>query len=210
MSQTHFDQAAATWDANPTRLAMSNAVAAAIQAAVPLRAAWTAMEYGCGTATLSFLLAGKLGHITAADASTGMLDQVLHKATANGIANVQPCLLDLTHALPPAETFDFIFCAMALHHVTDTADLAAKFAALLLPGGWLAVADLHAEDGSFHQDMVVPHNGFVPEDLAAVFANAGLTGLTWRTVHELERQGRKYPLFLLTGMVTPRPGLRRD
>jgi ubiquinone/menaquinone biosynthesis C-methylase UbiE len=199
MSQAHFDQAAATWDADPTRMGMSKAFATAIVATVPLQAAWSAMEYGCGTATLSFLLAGKLGKITAADASPGMIEQVHRKVVAGGIANVQPRLLDLTDAPPPGERFDVIFCAMALHHVADIASLAAKFAALLLPGGWLAIADLHAEDGSFHPDVAVPHHGFEPEELAAVFAAAGLTGLAWRTVHELERHGRRYPLFLLTG-----------
>jgi 2-polyprenyl-3-methyl-5-hydroxy-6-metoxy-1,4-benzoquinol methylase len=199
MNPAHFDQAAATWDADPARLAMSEAFAAAIEATVPLEPDWAAMEYGCGTATLSFLLAGKLGRITAADASPGMIEQVCRKVAASGTTNIQPQLLDLTDAPPPADRFDFIFCAMALHHVADSAALAATFAALLSPGGWLAVADLCAEDGSFHPDVVVPHNGFEPEELAAVFAAAGLTGLRWRTVHEIERHSRRYPLFLLTG-----------
>jgi ubiquinone/menaquinone biosynthesis C-methylase UbiE len=199
MNQAHFDQAAATWDANPTRLGMSKAFATAIEATVPLQADWAAMEYGCGTATLSFLLAGKLRHITAADASPGMLEQVRLKIAANGLTSIQPRLLDLTDMPPPEARFNFIFCAMALHHVADIPDLAAKFAALLLPGGWLAIADLYAEDGSFHPDVVVPHHGFEPERLAAVFASVGLTDLTWQTVHGLERHGRRYPLFLLTG-----------
>lgn len=199
MSQAHFEQAAATWDANPVRLGMTKALAAAIDAAVPLRPTWTAMEYGCGTATLSFLLAAKLGRITAADASPGMLEQVRQKVAASGVVSIQPCLLDLTQAPPSAGGFDFAYCAMVLHHITDIPDLAAKFAALLAPGGWLAVADLHAEDGSFHQGVVVPHHGFSPAGLASVFAAAGFSDLGWQTVHEIERQGRRYPLFLLTG-----------
>jgi len=74
MDTAHFDQAAATWDENPSRLALTRAIAAAVADAVPLMPHGSAMEYGCGTATLSFLLAGSLGKIVAADVSQGMLD----------------------------------------------------------------------------------------------------------------------------------------
>ena len=199
MTTAHFDQAAATWDENPMRLAMSKVFADAMAEHVPLRSDWRALEYGCGTGTLSFLLADKLGRITAADASGGMLEQVRRKVAESGVRNLTPRQLDLAEAAPAGETFDFIFSAMVMHHVADVQDLAAKLGALLAPDGWLAIADLCAEDGSFHQDMVVPHNGFAPESLAGVFAAAGLTGLEWRTVHTMERNGRRYPIFLLTG-----------
>ena len=198
MTTAHFDQAAATWDENPARLAMSKAFAIAIAECVPLHPDWRALEYGCGTATLSFLLADKLGCITAADASEGMLEQVRLKIAASGNRTITPRQLDLANTAPTGESFDFIYCAMALHHVADTQGLAGKFAALLAPGGWLAIVDLCAEDGSFHPDFTVPHNGFAPDRLAALFQDAGLTGCAWRTVHELERDGRRYPQFLLT------------
>ena len=202
MSTGHFDQAAATWDGNPTRRAMSAAIAAAIATRVPMSPAWTALEYGCGTATLGFLLADRLHSVVAADISAGMLDQVRQKAAAGGVRNLQPRLLDLTQGAPAGETFDFIFSAMALHHVDDTAALIANFARLLAPGGWVALADLCAEDGSFHPDTVVPHHGFDPVALGRQLAVAGLRTVAWRPVHELERHGRRYPVFLLTAIHT--------
>ncbi|MFA5203932.1 MAG: class I SAM-dependent methyltransferase [Lentisphaeria bacterium] len=194
----HFDQAAATWDVNPTRRAMSAAIAAAIDATVPLTPTWTALEYGCGTATLGFLLAPRLRSVVAADSSPGMLDQVRQKAAAGGVRNLQPRLLDLTQGTPAGESFDFIFSAMTLHHVDNLAALTASFARLLAPGGWLALADLCPEDGSFHPDTVVPHHGVDPAELGRQLAGAGLRTVAWRPVHELERHGRRYPIFLLT------------
>lgn len=195
---SHFDQAAATWDDKPSRREMAAAIAAAISATVPLNPAWNGLEFGCGTATLGFLLAARLRSVVAADISAGMLDQVRQKAATAGVRNLQPRLLDLTRAAPAGETFDFIFSAMALHHMADTRAVMANLARLLAPGGWVALVDLCAEDGSFHQDTMVPHHGFDPAGLGRCLAEAGLRGTAWRTIHELERHGQRYPLFLLT------------
>ena len=198
MSTQRFDQQAATWDDNPLRRAMAAAVAAAIQADVPLRPEWTALEYGCGTAALSFRLSGQLSQIVAADSSPGMLEQVRQKLAVTGVANILPLQLDLGSEPPPPTRFNFIACAMSVHHVEDLRRLAAAFATLLVPGGWLAIADLEAEDGSFHEDQAVPHHGFEPAVLANLLKAAGLTGAAWRTIHTMERNGRAYPIFLLT------------
>ena len=198
MNTERFDQLAATWDDNPLRQALTAAVAAAIRTDVPLRPEWTALEYGCGTAALSFRLSGLLQQIVAADSSPGMLEQVRQKLTAAGTDNILPQQLNLDTEPPPPETVDLILCSMAMHHVEDLRRVAAAFAAMLRPGGWLAIADLEAEDGSFHQDQAVPHNGFEPAMLAGLMAKAGLTGAVWRTIHSMERNGRAYPIFLLT------------
>lgn len=198
MNTERFDRLAATWDDNPLRQAMTAAVAAAIQADVPLRPEWTALEYGCGTAALSFRLSEKVCRMVAADSSPGMLEQVRQKLAAAGAGNIAPLQLDLGCEPPPPESFDFIVCCMSVHHVEDLRRLAAAFATMLAPGGWLAIADLEAEDGSFHQDQVVPHNGFEPAVLANLLKAAGLTGAAWRTIHTMERNGRAYPIFLLT------------
>ena len=41
---------------------------------------------------------------------------------------------------------------MTLHHIPDTNGILNKFHALLEPNGYLLVADLEKEDGSFHTD----------------------------------------------------------
>jgi ubiquinone/menaquinone biosynthesis C-methylase UbiE len=198
MSTERFDQLAATWDDDPLRQALIEAVAEAIQADVPLRPEWTALDYGGGTAALSFRLSGKLRHIVAADTSPGMLEQAGRKLAASGTANIELRQLDLGHEPPPPETFNLIICCMSLHHVEDLHRLAAAFSAMLAPGGWLAIADLHAEDGSFHQGQTVPHNGFEPVVLGNILAKAGLAKAVWRTIHTMERHGNGYPIFLLT------------
>lgn len=199
MIPSRFDQAAATWDDNPVRQALTRAIAGAIRESVPLKRDWSALEYGCGTAALSVLLAGALGRITAADTSAGMLEEARRKLAAAGMGTITPQRLDLTCDAPPSAPFDFIFSAMTLHHVENVAALAATFAAMLAPGGWLALADLLPEDGSFHpSDQPVPHHGIDPEQLVRAVADAGLANPVWRTIHTVVRNGRNYPVFLLT------------
>lgn len=198
MSNEHFDRLAAEWDQNPTRRAMTAAVAQAVIAAADLRTHHSVLEYGCGTAALSFLLAPQVGRIVAADASPGMVAEARRKLAAQtAVANIEVLQLDLTRDPLPANRFDRIVSAMALHHIENTEHVLRQLAALLAPDGRLLLADLCAEDGSFHTDMTVPHNGFDPEQLGVLLARLGLAAPRWTIAHRLAKNDREYPLFLL-------------
>ena len=194
----HFDARAATWDDNPARRALTAAIAQAVVAITPVSRDLRVLEYGCGTAALSFLLAGSVREIVAADASPGMIEQVRQKLLGSGIGNVMPRLLDLTRDPLPADRFDWVVTAMTLHHVADTDALLAALRQLLIPGGVLIVADLMTEDGSFHTDVAVPHHGFDPEDLVRRLRRIGFPDSRWHVVHRLDRAAREYPVFLLS------------
>ena len=195
----HFDDAAATWDDNPHRRALTRAIAAGIQATVPLQPHWRVLEYGCGTGALSLLLVPHVREVISADASSGMVEQLRRKLQALPDAPVTPRLLDLTQVPPPAESFDLIVAAMTLHHVQDVPALLTRLGAMLITGGWIAIADLQAEDGSFHEDLKVPHNGFSPQTMARDIRRAiGAASCPWRVVHEVARPTRTYPVCLWT------------
>lgn len=199
-----FDARAAAWDQDPARRDLTNAIAEALAAGAPPRPEQTWFEYGCGTAALSLWLATRVSRVDAADASEGMLDQARKKLAAAGIRNLRLFRLDLTRDPPPPDRYDGIVTVMTLHHIADTAALFRSFFGLLKPGGALAVADLAAEDGSFHGDASVPHRGFDPEALAKDLAARGFANTRWRTVHRMRRHGRDYPVFLLCAE-RPRP-----
>jgi hypothetical protein len=67
MTMSDFDARAATWDDDPAKVERAQAVADAIVRSVPLASAMRAMEYGCGTGLLSFMLRPRLGEVTLAD-----------------------------------------------------------------------------------------------------------------------------------------------
>jgi ubiquinone/menaquinone biosynthesis C-methylase UbiE len=201
LDSAHFDSKARQWDENPVFQDRANQIAAAIIAAIPLNSTMRALDYGSGTGMLSFPLQEKLGHITLKDTSAGMLAVVKEKIAAWGIVNMATRLMDLTAAPIPGERYDLIYSSMTLHHIPDTNAILKAFHTLLNPGGWLCIADLDQEDGSFHGIQVDVHHGFDRDALAAQAAQAGFTDIRFSTVFEIvkttEAGSRAYPVFLL-------------
>lgn len=195
-----FDDKARTWDSDPVKRERALAVAAAIRQRVPLAHDWRALEYGCGTGLLSFALGTDLGRITLADSSSGMLAVLEEKITAAGLAHLRPLALDLLTDPPPVERYDLIYTLMTLHHAADVDRLLRAFHDLLRPGGWLGIADLDREDGSFHGPGFTGHNGFDREALRAQLVRAGFSGMDFSTCYLMKkttnREMREYPLFL--------------
>jgi len=193
----YFDQSARTWDDDPMKRERARLTAEAIAAAVPDLASRRLLDYGCGTGLLGFALLPRAAHVTFADTSREMLAVVAEKAAAAGATDrAVPLALDLAVDPPPAARFDLACSLMAMHHVRDTEALLRAFHALLGPGGVLAVADLDAEDGSFHGPGADVHTGFDRADLAARIARAGFGPAALSTVFEVEKDGRRYPVFL--------------
>ena len=203
-NRSRFDNIAAQWDDSPMRTGIATAVADTIAAAVPLEPHWRALEYGCGTGLVGARLVSRLGHLLAADLSPSMLAVLREKAAAAGLDRITTQVLDLTTTAPPEDCFDFIFSSMTLHHIPDVRGLVRTFAAMLVAGGWVALADLDVEDGSFHGPEVpgVAHHGFDRAELERWLREAGFSAVTFRTAHTVEkdRDGgtHRYPVFLVT------------
>lgn len=200
-----FDKRAREWDSNPLNIERTQAVAEAMRRRIPIRADHTALEYGCGTGMLSFLLQSSLRHITLVDTSEGMLQVLREKIAAARLTHLTPRRLDLMTEPLPASSFDLIYTAMTLHHVDDTAKIAGIFHAMLRPGGHLCVVDLDSEDGSFHdQGEFHGHFGFDRGALGTLLGRAGFARIEFETVHTIvkEQAGgtRAYPLFLVTAV----------
>lgn len=196
-----FDQKAKAWDDDPVKLARAQAVAEAMCADLPLAPTWRALEYGCGTGLLSFALADRLGHITLADSSLGMLTVLTEKLQAQPMPHMRPLKLDLATDPPPSERYDLIYSLMTFHHIADIDKLLAGLFALLRPDGYLCVADLDAEDGSFHGPEFDGHKGFERDDLGRKATHAGFRSVGFRTVFRLTKSGaqgqNEFPVFLM-------------
>lgn len=202
LDAAHFDSKARQWDDNPVFRERGLKIADAIRKAVPLNRNMNALDYGCGTGLLSFPLKDELGAILAADSSSGMLDVLAGKIAAQGVANMTPAKLDLLADPPPAQRFDLIVTSMTLHHVPDTDHILHVFHDLLQPGGYLCIADLDQEDGSFHGIEVDVHHGFDRAELGRRATQAGFAEVQFQTVFSIAKERetgtRDYPVFLMT------------
>ncbi len=203
-TQTRFDQAAPTWDANPGRQLMAQKITAAILEQIPVSPTMTAIDFGCGTGLLTLALQPQFRRIIGIDSSPGMLAVLEEKVRAAGIANVETCCLDLGTQSAPELRVDLVVSAMALHHIADVPFVLRALTQLLSPDGYLALADLDAEDGSFHEDKTgVCHSGFDRAWLMAQLAALGIEQINAITAHDLERPTpdgvRRFPIFLISG-----------
>lgn len=203
-NRARFDRMAAGWDANPGRIALARAVAETIRKAVPLRLDMSAMDFGAGTGLVTLALLSDVASITAVDTSAEMLRVLEEKVKALGIVNVSTVLSESDKPPLPAARFDLIVSSMVLHHLPDVPQAIRRLRPCLRPNGWIALADLESEDGTFHADPTgVYHRGFDREEIGRWLREAGFTDTTAREAHRLVRpaptgENRTYPVFLAT------------
>lgn len=199
-----FDSKAKGWDANPVHAERSLKIAEAILKKPFFKTGSSALEYGAGTGLLSFALQPRLGQITMADSSAGMLEVLKEKIEACGSKNMKAVRLDLTAGKLPDERYGMIYTQMTLHHVKDISDILGKFHALLNRNGALFVADLDKEDGSFHgaNKDFDGHNGFDRVELASMARDAGFHEVEFETVFNLIKEvdgaSKDFPIFLMS------------
>lgn len=198
-----FDAAAADWEEKPQRVALARRVAEAIQQAIPLADTMQILEYGCGTGMISRALSPQVKKITAVDTSPRMLEVLRQKAGEEKIENIETRVHDLTRKPLPNNEFDLVISSMTLHHIPDIDALLQRFFATLKPGGYLAVADLVTEDGSFHEDNSgVAHHGIDPEAVRTMLKKYNGREIGVQEIHSIERPlkdgatVRNYPIFL--------------
>jgi 2-polyprenyl-3-methyl-5-hydroxy-6-metoxy-1,4-benzoquinol methylase len=183
-----FDLKATDWDENPMHHARSEAIAKEMIRLLPLNNGMCALEFGSGTGILSFLLKDRLKEI------------ILIEAT--GVKNLKPIVFDLEHEIYSAKSFDLIFTQMVLHHVNDIENIFDKFHNMLNPDGFIAIADLYPEDGSFHGEGFTGHNGFNIEELSLTLKKCDFNVISSKQCFVINRKisenvTNQYSVFLL-------------
>ncbi len=199
---SEFDDKARDWDKNLRHILRSEAIAKSIEETIPLQKDLKALEYGSGTALLSFVLRDKFAEITLMDNSREMTQVATEKINSGNIKNMKPLFFDLEKEDYNGK-FDIIYTQMVLHHVKDIDSIFNKFLNLLHNGGYLAIADLYPEDGSFHGEGFDGHLGFDVEILAGKLKNVGFINIAHQECFILKKDNEsgtftEYPIFLLT------------
>jgi len=194
---SRFDAAAAEWDKGDMRQRIAAQTADTILKTIPLKADMDLLDFGAGTGLLTFRLASSVRSVTAVDTSPKMLEVLQSKSTPEHVIKTE--CRDITQ-LPMEETFDGIISSMAMHHVENTEAFLKTLHAHLRPGGFIAIADLDKEDGTFHThgNEGVYHFGFDREALKEKAEKNGFTDIRFDTALTIEKPGGSYPIFLLS------------
>lgn len=157
---TDFNKRATLWDANPMHLERSTAIAKALMAALPDTSSMRLLDFGAGTGILGGLLTSRFKEVVMMDNAIGMVEVMQQKVLDKGWGNAAPVCHDLLAADYSDKPFDAIVMQLVLHHIEDVSALFHRFNTLLRVGGYLVIADLYPEDGSFHGDGFNGHLGF--------------------------------------------------
>jgi len=121
------------------------------------------------------------------------------KIDAFGINNMRAAQLDLVSDPLPSDRYSLIYSLMTFHHIDDTDKILRDLFSLLVSPGYLCIADLDSEDGSFHGPGFTGHQGFDRNALESKVLQTGFSSVNFTTVFEItkgEKQTR-FPVFLM-------------
>ncbi|MEA3419495.1 MAG: class I SAM-dependent methyltransferase [Campylobacterota bacterium] len=198
MKQTdYFAHKSKSWDMSSRRVKNARSIADKILNNIELNKEMTLMDFGAGTGLLSFFMAPYVDTIVAVDNSPSMLEQFKEKCKEFD-CNTEIIRKDLSVETIERE-FDGIISSMTIHHLEDIEALFAKFYTMLKKGGFIAIADLDSEDGSFHSENTgVHHHGFDTNILNNIAKKAGFQNIQFETVNTIRKPHRDFTVFLMT------------
>lgn len=195
----HFEQRSKSWDMNSKRVQNARGIAELIVKNIKLDSTMELMDFGAGTGLLSYCVAPHVAKIVAVDNSPSMLMEFKNKCDEFS------CVTEVIEKDLSIENidrkFDGIISSMTIHHLEDLKALFAKFHNMLNDNGFIALADLDLEDGSFHSDNTgVFHYGFDRELLENIALEAGFKDIKFDLASTIDKPHGKFTVFLMTGV----------
>ena len=197
MSRDLFEHKSKSWDMKSRRVANARGIAETIQRNIKLQSTMKLMDFGAGTGLLSYFIAPFVEKIVMVDNSPSMLEKFKEKASEFE-CQTEIREIDLTKTTLD-EKFNGIISSMTIHHVEDLKALFRIFYNMLEEGGFIAIADLDSEDGSFHSDNTgVFHFGFDKESLEKIAKEVGFKDMHFELASTIEKLHREFTVFLMT------------
>ena len=198
----YFDQQALEWDNDPQKVERATVFANEINNFIQPNQKLSALEFGCGTGLLSFKLKDFFKKITLVDNSEGMIAVLKDKINKEGIHNFLPLQIDLFEEKNQLPKTNVIYTLMTLHHMVDLSKTFNALHSMLELNGYLCIADLVKEDGSFHAHMEFDgHNGFDKDELTTILLKNGFQVDYYKECYVINKKVNEmainYPLFLM-------------
>jgi len=193
----HFAQKSKSWDMNSKRVQNAKGIAELIVNNIKLDKSMELMDFGAGTGLLSYFVAPYVEKIVAVDNSPSMLKE-FHSKCDEFSCKTEVIEKDLSIEILDRK-FDGIISSMTIHHLEDTAALLSKLYNMLDDEGFIAIADLDSEDGSFHSDNTgVFHYGFDRHILSEHAKKAGFKDVTFSLASTISKPPAEFTVFLMT------------
>ncbi len=196
----NFKEKAKEWDNKSIRVQNAHTIAKSIIDKVRLTKDMHIMDFGVGTGLLGFEILEYVKSMDGVDTSRGMLEKLEEKNTEQKY--IKPICQDIIKN-PPNTKYDGLISSMTLHHVEHLVDFFTTVKNTLDENGFIAIADLMDEDGSFHSDNTgVFHFGFSEDMLKEIVESCGFKDIEFEHIYTINKPHRDFDIFLLTAIAT--------
>ena len=193
-----FKEKSKDWDKGDMQVNGAKVIADAIKKQVSLSKDMELIDFGVGTGLLGFEIAKDIKQVHGVDISASMLDKLEAKNTdtLSILAYNRDIIKD-----PLDQIFDGLISSMTLHHVEDLKLFFDTIYKNTKDGGFIAIADLELEDGSFHSDNTgVFHFGFEEDKLLDIVRASGFKDAKFENINTINKPQRDFGVFLLTAL----------
>lgn len=195
MREDIFRNRAKNWD-NPSQIMVTGNFVDQICDSVFLYKEDVIAEIGSGTGLVGLRLAELVEKVYMVDTSPSMMKVLGEKVEEASYNNVELILGEFEKS--ELKSLNAVIAYMSLHHIEDTYEFIQAAWDKLSMNGFVAIGDLITEDGSFHSNNAgVAHFGFDLEELSKKFEDKGFTILRKEIYDSKEKNGIKYPIFIL-------------
>ena len=192
-----FADKSKSWDMNSRRVKNAQAIANLILKNINLNKNMHIMDFGAGTGLLSYFISEHVNKITAIDNSPSMLEKFREKSPLFA-CHTEVLELDLSKELPNNLIYDGIISSMTIHHIQDIEDIFIKMYNMIPKDGFIALADLDTEDGTFHSNNEgVFHFGFDRNDLKKIAQKVGFKDICFETANAIRKPHQTFSVFLM-------------
>jgi len=201
--ENRFDKLAKEWDSKPIRV--QNAMGFVDKIKKYLNDDindYEIIDYGCGSGLVSFVFASNVKKIDGYDNSKGMIEVYNKKAKKLGFKSINGILHDIEKKDLKYEQYDIAVSNMTMHHIDSMEEFILKLTKSLKPNGYLFIADLCKEDGTFHSDNEgVKHFGFEINDVKSAFKKVGLKQISVEIFQIINKPHKDFDIFFAFGII---------
>ena len=195
IKEDKFAHKAKEYEAKQRRLKTAKKIAQQIKKNIDLNKNMHIIDFGSGTGLLLEALSKDINKVTAIDISASMTNILREKNLS--------CQIDIKELDLTKEDLDLkvdgIVSSMTIHHIKDVKSLFKKFYNMLNNKGFIAIADLDKEDGTFHsEDTGVEHFGFNREEFINFAKEAGFKDIKIEDATIISKPHKDFSIFLLT------------
>jgi 2-polyprenyl-3-methyl-5-hydroxy-6-metoxy-1,4-benzoquinol methylase len=193
---SNFNSRAKEWDQQDRRVNGAKIIADAIEKRITFTKEMQIIDFGVGTGLLGFEIAQKVKQVYGVDTSIGMLEKLKEKNSDN--INIIPIHQDIIQK-PLMQKFDGLISSMTLHHVKEIEAFFKIIYTNIKDDGFIALADLEKENGTFHSNNSdVHHFGFDADELYHLVKQAGFKNISIENINTISKPHGDFGVFLLT------------